>query len=87
MGYEQTYIPFSMEAERTPLALVLERNRLQQKHVAEGLAVSRMTVNAWFHGAAQPTGPNLLRLLAYLRQFEPTLTAEDLLPRPAGAAA
>lgn len=66
----------------TPLAAVMERNRLQQKHIADALGVSEMTVLRWFHGRTVPTGTNLIRLVDYLRQFEPALTAEDILPPP-----
>lgn len=68
-----------MQAYRTRLAVIMERNRLQQKHVAEALGVTRMTVLAWFHGRSVPMGNNLTRLLAYLRQFEPGLENEDVL--------
>lgn len=64
----------------TPLAGLLERHRLQQRHVAEALGVSRMAVLAWYHGRAIPSGSNLVRLVEYLRQFEPGLSAEALLP-------
>jgi transcriptional regulator with XRE-family HTH domain len=61
------------------LGAVLKRNRLQQKDVAEALGISRMTVWAWVHGKSVPTGTNLLRLVGYLRQFEPALQEEALL--------
>lgn len=67
----------------TPLAGLLERHRLQQRHVAEALDVSRMAVLAWYHGRSIPSGQNLVRLVEYLRQFEPGLTAEQLLPTEA----
>jgi transcriptional regulator with XRE-family HTH domain len=60
------------------LKAILERNRLQQKHVAEALDVSRMTVWQWVHRRAVPAGDNMVRLLAYLRKFEPGLQAADL---------
>jgi len=66
------------------LRAVLDRNRLMQKDVAEALGLSRVAVWAWVDGRSVPTGANLLRLLEYLRQFEPTLQAEDLL-QPAAA--
>jgi transcriptional regulator with XRE-family HTH domain len=68
-----------MQAERSKLAAVLDRNRLQQKHVALALGVTRMTVLAWFHGRSVPTGDNLARLLVFLRRFEPGLQNEDIL--------
>lgn len=71
-----------MERKSVGLAAVMERNRLQQKHVAEALGVSRMAVLAWYHGRSIPSGDNLVRLLAYFRSFEPGLQAEDLLPAP-----
>jgi hypothetical protein len=50
-----------------------------------------MTVMAWVHGRSVPSGTNLVRLLDFLRQFEPGLQNEDLLPtseapEPAAAA-
>jgi len=68
-----------MDSNKSPLARVMARNRLQQKHVAEALPVSRFTVWQWVHERAVPTGTNLSRLLDFLRQFEPTLQAGDLL--------
>lgn len=67
----------------SPLAGLLERHRLQQRHVAEALGVSRMAVLAWYHGRSIPSGQNLVRLVEYLRQFEPGLAAEALLPSTA----
>ena len=58
---------------------VLQRNRLQQKAVAEALGVSRQTVCFWVSGQVTPGGENLSRLLDYLRQFEPSLELSDLL--------
>lgn len=73
-----------MDDDLKGVGQAIRRNRLQQKDVAEALGISRMTVLKWVHGDSVPTGTNLLRLLEYLRQFEPTLQAEDLLaPGPA----
>lgn len=58
---------------------ILRRNRLQQKAVAEALGVSRQTVCFWVSGQVTPGGENLSRLLEFLRQFEPSLEAADLL--------
>lgn len=69
-----------MEADRKGIRAALRRNRLHQKDVAEALDLSRMTIWSWVDGRSVPTGTNLLRLLEYLRQFEPGLQAEDLLP-------
>jgi transcriptional regulator with XRE-family HTH domain len=62
---------------------VLKRNRLQQKHVAEAMGVSRMTVWQWVHGRAIPTGENLLALAAYLQRFEPGIEPKDLVGKAA----
>ena len=64
------------------LRAVLRRNRLMQKHIADALGVSRMTVWAWAGGRSVPSGSNLLRLLSYLREFEPGLQPEDLFGSP-----
>jgi transcriptional regulator with XRE-family HTH domain len=72
-----------MEAKLSGLRAVLDRNRLMQKDVADALGLSRVAVWAWVDGRSVPTGTNLLRLLEYLRGFEPTLQAEDLLPAAA----
>jgi transcriptional regulator with XRE-family HTH domain len=69
-----------MEDNQKGVGPTIRRNRLQQKDVAEALGISRMTVLNWVHGNSTPTGTNLLRLLENLRQFEPSLRAEDLLP-------
>ncbi len=62
---------------------ILDRNRLQQKDVAEGIEVSRVTVWNWVSGRATPTGTNQAKLLAFLRQYEPTLDVTDLAGEPA----
>jgi len=69
-----------MDANQKGVGPTIRRNRLQQKDVADALGISRMTVLNWVHGNSVPTGTNLLRLLEYLRGFEPALQAEDLLP-------
>lgn len=68
-----------MSTKPTGLRAILDRNRLQQKHVAEALGVTRMTVWSWVDGRNVPTGPNLASLLAFLQRFEPSLTVADLL--------
>lgn len=60
------------------LKVILKRNRLQQKDVAEALGISRMTVWQWVHGRSIPNGENLLALAAYLQKFEPTIEPKDL---------
>lgn len=67
-----------MDTNQTGFRSVLDRNRLQQKHVADALGVSRMTVWEWASGRTIPSGSNLLRLVEYLQRFEPTVTAADL---------
>ncbi len=68
-----------MEAKLLGLRAALNRNRLQQKHVAEALGITRMTVWSWVDGRYVPNGINLFRLVEYLRQYEPGITAEDLM--------
>jgi len=67
-----------MDVKQTALATVLKRNRLQHRHIAQGVGVSRISVGHWVHGRSVPSGTNLVRLVEYLRQFEPAITAEDL---------
>ncbi len=57
---------------------------LTQKDIAEGIGVAAETITRW-KTSFSPPAPELLRTLAYLRRFEPTLTAEDLLDIPAEA--
>lgn len=78
-GAKSAYLPLSMDAKTRGLRPVLERNRLRQTDVAEAVGVSRVAVWLWINGRSAPAEANLLRLLAYLRRFEPGLTAEDLL--------
>lgn len=73
-----------MEANATRLRVVLSRNRLQQKEVADAIGVSRMAVWSWVNGHAEPGGSNLVRLLEYLKRFEPSLQVEDLLGAACG---
>ena len=58
---------------------ILDRNRLEQKDVAEGIGVSRQTVWLWCSGQSVPGGENLVNLLAFLQRYEPTLSLGDLL--------
>lgn len=72
-----------MDTERSRIDRVLRHNRLRQKDVAGAMGVSRTTVWLWVHGRSEPTGTNLIRLVEYLRSFEPGISAEDLLgPAP-----
>lgn len=64
------------------LRQVLERNRVDQSAVADAVGVSRVAVGNWVNGHTGITGTNLVALLAYLQQFEPSLTAADLLTAP-----
>ncbi len=59
---------------------ILDRNRLEQAEVADAIGVSRVSVGNWVNGHGKPRGPNLVRLLDYLRRFEPGLQADDILP-------
>lgn len=86
MRADRAYLLVIMDADRTRLAGVLRRNRLQQKDVAEALGLSRMTVHNWVNGHSQPLGANLVRLAQYLSQFEPDLRESDLV-EPAAIAA
>lgn len=63
---------------------ILDRNRLQQKDVAEGIGVSRQTVYLWVNDLAIPGGENLTNLLAFLQRYETTLSLADLLATTAG---
>ncbi len=47
--------------------------------VAEALGVSRISVGNWCNGRTGVNGSNLVRLLEFLRRFEPGLQVEDLL--------
>ncbi len=85
MWTNHAYLVVSMTTNQSPIAAALSRNRLQQKHVAEALGVSRMAVLAWYHGRSVPTGENLIKLADYLRTFEPSISERDLLPTPAAA--
>ena len=87
--------PIFLSSEaKVALKDILERNRLEQTETAAAVGVSRISVGNWVHGRGVPSGFNLVRLLTYLRQFEPDLQAEDLLsaapeadPEPVSGAA
>ena len=72
-----------MQAQPTRIAAAFKRNRLQQKEIAKSIGLSRNTVFRWCQGLSVPTGTNLVRLVAYLQQFEPGITERDLLPNAA----
>ncbi len=73
----------NMNADRTRLGDLFQRNRLQQKAVAAALGVSRMTVWQWVHGRTRPTSDNLLALASYLQRFEPGIEPKDLVGKAA----
>ena len=62
---------------------VLKRNRLQQADLAEGIGVTKQAVWMWCTGGGQPTTENLLKARDWIRQYDPTVTADDLLDAPA----
>jgi transcriptional regulator with XRE-family HTH domain len=70
-----------MDTKARGLRGILARNRLQQKHVADAIGVSRVAVWLWAAGRSAPTEENFERLLKFLRRFEPGLTADDLVGR------
>lgn len=58
---------------------VIQRNGLNQRELAESLGVAPETLSRWVQNHKRPTGENLVRLLAHLRQYEQDLQAEDLI--------
>lgn len=69
-----------MKAYLSSIGKALERNRLRQKDIAEALGVTRGTAFAWAHGLKVPGGANLVRLVKYLQQYEPSVTERELVP-------
>jgi len=61
---------------------ILKRNRLQQADLAEGIGVTKQAVWMWCTGGGQPTADNLLKARDWLRQYDPTVTADELLDLP-----
>jgi hypothetical protein len=64
----------------TPLAEIMARHQLTDALVSSALACTRNAVRYWRTGQGVPDGRKLVRLLAYLRRFEPRLEAAELLP-------
>ena len=69
----------AMSTDTTPLAALLQKHRLRQVDLAEALSVSRVTVSLWAAGKAMPSGPNLVRITMFLREYDPLLRVEQLL--------
>jgi len=67
-----------MSSKHTGLKDAIERNSLNQRELARALGVAPETITRWKSGERVPSGSNLMRLVAYLRQHEPTLQAEEL---------
>lgn len=69
-----------MQPYLSSIGTALQRNRLRQKDIAEALGVTQGTVFAWVHGLKIPGGANLVRLVKYLQQYEPSVTERELVP-------
>lgn len=67
------------------LKVVLARNRLSQRMVSEALGVSDETVSRWTNGRNDPRGRNLVKLMDFLRVYEPTIQLGDVLGDGAAA--
>lgn len=65
---------------------VLKRNAITQSELARKVGVSQVTVWAWGEGRYAPRSETLLRIVAFLRQYEPRLEADDLFARGGRAA-
>ena len=75
-----------MTRSMTGFGVVLERvcaaNQLTQKDVAAGIGVAPETVTRW-KSEFSPPADELFRALAFLRRYEPDLSADDLVvPAP-----
>lgn len=57
-----------------------------RKDLAEELGVAAETVSRWCTGDKTPGGRTLLRIVAILRRFEPSLRPEDLFAKGGRAA-
>jgi DNA-binding XRE family transcriptional regulator len=60
------------------LGPILDRNSVMRKDLAEEIGVASETVARWCTGAVTPGGRTVLRIISFLRRFEPALKAEDL---------
>jgi DNA-binding XRE family transcriptional regulator len=60
------------------LGAVLDRNSVMRKDLASGIGVAAETVARWCTGTSTPGGRTVLRIVAFLRRFEPALKAEDI---------
>ena len=67
-----------MDPRLKGLREALSRSGLKQKDIAEALGVSPQAVWLWAEGKGMPDGGNLVRLVKFLRGYEPTLTLDDL---------
>lgn len=63
----------------TPLLAILSEHGISQYRLAKTLGFSPVTVWKWCHGLASPRAHNLVRIVAWLRTYEPGVTAEDLM--------
>jgi transcriptional regulator with XRE-family HTH domain len=72
----------STRRKQAPLEAAIRRNSVNQRQMAAAVGVSPETLSRWVRGHMRPTGDNLVRVLSYLRRFEPRLQAEDLLGAP-----
>ena len=66
-----------------PLQRFLDRHSLSQSELAISIDVRRETVNRWIRGKNVPEGLNLMRTIAYLKSYEPSVEAHDLFPASA----
>lgn len=64
----------------------LDRLRIQQVMLANGIGVTTNSVCSWAQGKRQPSGQNASDMLAFLRRYDPDLDLEDLIPSAIGEA-
>ena len=63
------------------LAAVLGRHTVQHKDLARALSVTPETVSRWVGGQVTPGWKTIVRIISFLRRYEPDLRAEDLFAR------
>jgi len=60
------------------LRAILERHSIKQSELARAVGVNAVSVWQWVNGGGKPNAGNLLSVLAFLRQYEPGLEADDM---------
>lgn len=60
------------------LRAFLARHGLRQEDLADGIGISRVSISSFINGATSPRKTTLDAILGFCRQYDPSVTYEQL---------